>query len=164
MPHLLLNAPRVGPSTGGGARAKPSHFGWEENAKENGHFEAKCWQVFTVNRGGLGLGFLCSFLISKSLSTGRQRVVSLGPKSGSFWIFQGPGRPRRPPAGPGRLREASWSFPGPPGPSRIQDHLDFGRWVNTHSEPAEKLSELKTTMLKGSRGDPKKWPKTGVFL
>ena len=54
--------------------------------------------------------------------------------------------------------EAPWGSPGellkPPGASRgllghlkIQDRLNFGRWVKTHSEPVEKLSELKSTIL-----------------
>ena len=66
---------------------------------------------------GLGL-FL--FLISKSLSTGCNECFSLGPKSRSSWIFEGPGRPReasrRPREASGGLLElpgASWALQNP---------------------------------------------------
>ena len=54
---------------------------------------------------------ILGILETNSNTPGGQRVVSLGPKMGSFWIFQGPrgaqAGPGRPPGGPGKLREAS---------------------------------------------------------
>ena len=121
------------PSTGGGARAKPSRLGWEENAREK-------WEVFRENASktfntshnqlgvwGLGLFF---FLISKSLSTVGQRVFFPWPQIGVVPGFSkaqgGPGRPRE--ASRSLLRPAG-SLLGPalaPPPWKIQERPRFG--------------------------------------
>ena len=68
------------------------------------------------------------------------------------WPLEAPGGPRGSSGGlpgpPGGLLRAPGACWGLLGPLKIQENLNFGRWVNTHSQPVEKLSELKTRMLK----------------
>ena len=134
--------------------------------------------IHLTTLGGLGSGVWlgCSFLISQSLSTGGQGVVFPWPKIGVVLDFPKPrgaqAGPGRPLAGLGRLREASWSFLGPLGPSQIQENPKFGRWANTHSQPVEKLSEFKKYNVEGFPSRPpkscqkpngflhQKWPET----